>query len=381
MTMDDYTRLLDEGYDIELVGGYLMVNDVPYVTPSVTVQRGRLVMPAAWAGDRLTTPPNHTAHFAGDSPCDSTGSPLVKIINTRQRHEFIPGMQTDFYLSSKPPSGNYANYFDKVTTYVELIARWAIGIDPTVSARTYPPRTVGSEDSPFVYRDSASSRAGITNLTSVFEEMRIAIVGLGGTGSHILDLVAKTPVEEIHIYDGDVFANHNAFRAPGAADVDDLRGTPNKAEYWARQYGRMKHGIIAHADFFEAAMVNEIRGFNFVFLALDDDSDRAGIVNALENAGLSFIDVGMGITDTGDGLTGLLRVSASTPNRRIEIPGGASTPDDYARNIQIADLNALNAALAVTHWKRHLGFYADVTDGATAFAYPVSDNTITGLSQ
>ncbi|MGB7493085.1 MAG: hypothetical protein WBW05_01660, partial [Candidatus Acidiferrum sp.] len=34
--------------------------------------------------------------------------------------------------------------------------------------------------------------------------------------------------------------------------------------------------------------------------------------------------------------------------------------DDYNRNIQIADLNALNAALAVIKWKKLFGFYRDL---------------------
>ena len=32
---------------------------------------------------------------------------------------------------------------------------------------------------------------------------KVAIVGLGGSGSYILDLIAKTPICEIHLYDGD----------------------------------------------------------------------------------------------------------------------------------------------------------------------------------
>jgi hypothetical protein len=36
--------------------------------------------------------------------------------------------------------------------------------------------------------------------------------------------------------------------------------------------------------------------------------------------------------------------------------------DAYRSNIQIADLNALNAMLAVGMWKRLCGFYADSTD-------------------
>ena len=34
--------------------------------------------------------------------------------------------------------------------------------------------------------------------------------------------------------------------------------------------------------------------------------------------------------------------------------------DDYNRNIQIADLNALNAALAVIKYKKLFGFYRDL---------------------
>ena len=34
--------------------------------------------------------------------------------------------------------------------------------------------------------------------------------------------------------------------------------------------------------------------------------------------------------------------------------------DEYKNNIQIAELNMLNAALAVIRWKRMIGFYADL---------------------
>lgn len=56
------------------------------------------------------------------------------------------------------------------------------------------------------------------------------------------------------------------------------------------------------------------------------------------------------------------------------IPGPAPERDDYARNIQIADLNALNAQMAVMRWKRHVGFYADLTnEGFTTFAVAVNE--------
>ena len=75
----------------------------------------------------------------------------------------------------------------------------------------------------------------------------VALVGLGGTGAYILDLVVKTPVAEIHLYDGDVFLQHNAFRSPGAASVADLRAKLNKVDYYKDRYSPMRRHIVAES--------------------------------------------------------------------------------------------------------------------------------------
>ena len=59
----------------------------------------------------------------------------------------------------------------------------------------------------------------------------VAIIGLGGTGGYILDFVAKTPVKQIRLFDPDVFLSHNAFRAPGAPMLEELRDAPKKVDY------------------------------------------------------------------------------------------------------------------------------------------------------
>ena len=46
-------------------------------------------------------------------------------------------------------------------------------------------------------------------------------------------------------------------------------------------------------------------------------------------------------------------------DRRMSFGDEAEEENDYETNIQIAELNALNAALAVIRWKRFLGFYRD----------------------
>ena len=49
--------------------------------------------------------------------------------------------------------------------------------------------------------------------------------------------------------------------------------------------------------------------------------------------------------------------------------------NDYSRNIQIAELNALNAALAVIKWKKFLGFYVDIEQEHSSY-YQIDGNHI-----
>ncbi|MDB4872523.1 MAG: UBA/THIF-type binding protein, partial [Gemmatimonadales bacterium] len=208
---------------------------------------------------------------------------------------------------------------------------------------------------------------------------RVAIIGLGGTGSYILDLVAKTEVDTILLIDGDTFDNHNAFRAPGAPTLDTLRSRPNKAAYFASLYSNMHLGITTCEQYLDEDNLTVLSGATFVFLASDDAAGKPVIMDWLESHDVPFIDVGMGIEEIDGRLTGLLRVSTSLPGRRAQarqrIPVPAPERDDYGRNIQTADLNALNAVLAVGRWKRHIGIYADATD-ETFTTYSLITNEI-----
>jgi hypothetical protein len=77
----DLKRLRDEGYDLEIRSGYLLVKDVPYVNSRREVKRGILVSTLTLAGDVTTTPDNHVAYFIGDHPCRSDGTEIDQIKN------------------------------------------------------------------------------------------------------------------------------------------------------------------------------------------------------------------------------------------------------------------------------------------------------------
>jgi len=73
----------------------------------------------------------------------------------------------------------------------------------------------------------------------------------------------------------------------------------------------------------------------------------------------------MGLQLTDNTLGGIVRATTSSTQMRSHFRGRVSfddgrEDDDYNRNIQIADLNALNAALAVIKWKKLFGFYRDL---------------------
>ena len=69
------------------------------------------------------------------------------------------------------------------------------------------------------------------------------------------------------------------------------------------------------------------------------------------------------MTDDGEHLWGTCRVTTSYPETRTlaatSIPKVDRDEELYGSNIQIADLNCLNATLAVIKWKRWSGFYFD----------------------
>jgi hypothetical protein len=218
----------------------------------------------------------------------------------------------------------------------------------------------------FHYIDTASSRAEITQVTRKLEIGPIGIVGLGGTGAYVLDLVAKTPVSEIRLFDGDCFSQHNAFRAPGAPSRDELEDSPKKVNYLKAIYSRMHRHIAAFDCFLTAENLEHLEGLDFVFLCLDGGVSKQAIVGKLETLGTPFIDVGMGINLVDNALYGILRVTTCTPDNREQIREKQRIPftvgagdDQYSKNIQIADLNAFNAALAVIRWKKLYGFYGD----------------------
>ncbi len=358
----DLKRLEEDGYEIAVESNHLVMKHVPYVTAEGSVKYGTLVSELTLAGDVTAKPKTHVMMFAGEMPCDQEGRPLTQIRHRSRQLNLGEGLIVDHSFSSKPPEG-YSDYYHKMTTYEAIISGPAQVIDPAATARTFAVLEGQEEDSVFRYIDTASTRAGIGAVTEKLKSGAVAIVGLGGSGSYILDLVAKTPVKEIHLFDEDRLGQHNAFRAPGAPSIGTLRVAPPKADHYADTYDAMRRNIVAHG-YVDASTADLLRDMDFAFVAVDKGPQRRFVVEKLEKFGVPFIDVGMSVLEENGSLLGQLRITLSTDGSRelvhSTIPmSDGDVEDDYSRNIQIADLNALSAALAVIKWKKFLGFYSD----------------------
>ena len=117
----DLKQLQDDGYEIEMRAGHLLLKHIPYVTSSRKIKHGTLVSELTLAGDVTARPNSHVAMFAGGMPCDQEGRRLTQIHLSSRRRELGAGLEIDHEFSRKPPGG-YRDYYEKMTTYEGIIA-------------------------------------------------------------------------------------------------------------------------------------------------------------------------------------------------------------------------------------------------------------------
>lgn len=364
----DIQSLQDDGLSVEVVQGHLLVHQVPYVNAGGKVARGILVTDLSGDVGTLGKPSNHQIWFVGEFPCYANGKPIRSLNRTEDRRDLWPGFAVDHRFSCKP--GGQPNFPQthsaKIRHYLSLITPEAKAVDPEATPYVFEPVVSFDPEQIFNYWDTASTRAGILAATTKLAQNRVAIIGLGGTGSYVLDLMAKTPVREIHLFDGDEFEQHSAFRAPGAATLEDILAKMPKVEYFAAIYSRMRKGIHPHPTYLDDDNLSKLNNFDFVFLCVDKGGVRRMLGEYLIARGIPFADTGMELTmlPEANAILGTCRATLCTERKSEHfdrcVPQGDAPGDDlYRSNIQVADINMFNAVLAVQLWKKHSTFYLD----------------------
>ena len=256
----------------------------------------------------------------------------------------------------------------------DLIHRYAKQIVGALSAAGYSETAFLAKRGPFKIPNTFEARAALGPVQDRIREQRIAVVGLGGTGAYVLDLMAKTPVPEIHLLDADHVEWHTFMRAPGAPSTDEiesLRGNAlTKVAYYSSRYDSLRKGIYAHAVRIDSSSVFakflSSHPVDFAFVCIDQKKDSESprqdvVYAALFEAKIPFIDSGVSITLEDHTVRGAVTTSfyaegseawrEAIPNARVDgnAPG--------YRNVQVPEVNALAASLAVMEWRRRTEQY------------------------
>lgn len=214
---------------------------------------------------------------------------------------------------------------------------------------------------------------GTKGIESRIEEEVVAVVGVGGTGSYLVDVLAKTNVKELHLFDDDVMKIHNAFRVAGAARVGELGGKKSKLDWHEERYREVRvKGLILHHRKLNDDNFDALDGCTTAFIAVDDLEVRRTIQRACTAMDILHLSVGIGLDVEGannDKIGGMVKVEtnfdAGEPRKEVrENPSDAAgdVDDVYASNIQTAELNMLGAARAIAEWKAKRGIYRNERD-------------------
>jgi len=129
------------------------------------------------------------------------------------------------------------------------------------------------------------------------------------------------------------------------------------------RYHNFRDGLFLDPKYIDVDSIESLKGVTFAFVCVDKGKSRAGVFDLLISSGIPFIDLGMGLNRTRGPLDGTLRATyySAEDGQRLRDLSLAELVDDpadeYRIHVQIAELNALNAALAVTKFKQIRGFY------------------------
>ena len=382
----DLERLVAKGYAVDFDSSYLLVRDIPYLDQAGALQLGAFVSKLEFADQTRVTQDNHQVYFAGFSPYQLDGTPIGNLSDCPCPLALSPAASdivVQRIFSNKPYSkgvwSGFADFFEKIESYAAIIcgpATERFGVTPY----TFRKPQSAAEDTIFKIHDTLTSRAEIVELSARVRDDVVAVIGLGGTGAYLLDYLVKTPVKAIRGFDHDVYHVHNAFRSPGRLDEGEfMRG---KAEVLQTRYENFRYGLTLKPIRIDASSAAELEGVTFAFVCVDKGSSRAAIFDLLMARQIPFIDVGMGLNrKPGEPLRGMVRMTYYSAEHAAAVRGKmlselSDRPNDlYRTNIQIGELNALNAALAIIRFKQLRGFYKDV---ATPYhlLFDVADLTI-----
>lgn len=376
VNLNPVLRDLDEtGYLIDFVGGYLVIYGLPYLDGQGGLQHGDWACPLGLTSPVIGPPSDHQAWWRGSRPNDQQGREL-RLGGGPNSVEVTPDliMTCSFSYKLMDEQGvlrAYQSFEEKVQTYIDTITTPAMNAYPKATPLRAIAIKVAAQGSPLRFPDTMSSRYHINDLAALLRGKKVAIIGLGGTGAFILDALTRTHLEQIALFDDDKVHLHTIFRWPGfiPGAIGKL-----KVEALATHYDQWHSGIVPVAERITVDNIPRLGQFDFVFVSVDEGPARLLVADWLSANRIPFVDCGMGLNRSKVGLSGFVRITGTDRQAFEDNRGTARMPvenakaDEYRKQAQIPELNALNANMAVIRFKQHFGLL-DRETMATAYIF------------
>ena len=196
------------GWSIILTAQRITVANVSYRDKNGNIGKCQVCVERGDDGMTMRSPdaPNTAAHAArlrrviGGQAYQTNGEPVGNVLWSEG---------DECVISIKKDRGEYANVWEALRVYLSCVAQEA-------QSNSCEKHEDGAGLDIFDFPVWAEGADSARTWREKVRGCRIGIVGLGGVGAWILDLMAKIEVEEIRVWDGDNLEGRNFLRAPGA---------------------------------------------------------------------------------------------------------------------------------------------------------------------
>lgn len=289
---------------------------------------------------------SHTANIRDLSEgrlYDRSGEELTKGVIGRSDSSLV--------LSIKLKGRDYEDAWEALNNYVKQI--YALFLGRSASNGEGAPR-------PYTFDVLGDQVQEAVEWRGLVAQERVGIVGLGGVGAWIADLVVKADPREVHGWDYDYIEPKNILRMPGGLDPNVWIGRP-KADWFRETYSVIHTNVHSHNEkVLPENMQDVIERTTFGFVAVDDANDRMMVCDGLANAGIPFVVAGLSPVRKDKRVKVSMRIVTAhvgVPSWRDAIPQvGQAGQDDYG-SLDLPDVYSMAAGWAIQSWRRMRGQY------------------------
>ena len=272
-------------------------------------------------------------------------------------------------LSIKLNDRDYEDAWEALNNYVTQVYALFLG-------RSASPKEAAQR--PYTFDVLGDQLPEAVEWRSLLAQERVTIVGLGGVGAWIADLVVKADPREVHSWDYDCIEPKNILRMPGGSDPNVWIDRP-KAEWFQETYSIIHKNVHGHNARVLPENVREVvEKTTFAFVAMDDADDRMMVCDTLANVGIPFVVVGLSLVRKEKRVKVSMRIVTAhvgVSSWRVAVPQvGQAGQDDYG-SLDLPDVYSMAAGWAIQSWRKMRGqFWQETRE--ECLDYSASDQSL-----